>query len=62
VISSARPDNMIRDPSSGSPSARSSSISDTRGSASTFLVWIARREINRSGEPSGSLATLTSEQ
>src|SRR6266581_1819930 len=33
-----------------------------RGSARRFLVCIARRESSSSGEPSGALATLTSEQ
>ena len=49
---SARPASMIRAPSSGSPSARSSSISETRGSARMFLVCSASREISRIGEPS----------
>ena len=53
---------MIRAPSSGSPAARSSSISETRVSARIFLVWTASREISRIGEPSGALATFTSEQ
>src|SRR5258708_33472542 len=53
---------MIRDPSSGSPSARSSSISETLESARMFLVCSARREISRIGEPSAWLATVTNEQ
>ena len=49
---------MIRAPSRGSPGARSSSISDTRGSASRLRVCSARREISSTGAPSGALATL----
>src|SRR3954466_6042926 len=53
---------MIRAPSSGSPSARWSSISETLESPRIFLVCKASREISRIGEPSEKLATLTSEQ
>ena len=58
----AAPINMTRAPCKGSPALRSSSISETRGSARMFLVCTARREIRRSGAPSAAVATLTSEQ
>ncbi len=38
------------------------SISDTRLSASRFLVWIASVDSSISGEPAASVATLTNEQ
>src|SRR5256885_1146383 len=53
---------MIRAPSSGSPAARSSSISETLLSSRIFLVCTASREISRIGEPSAWAATLTREQ
>src|SRR4051812_47355624 len=53
---------MIRAPSSGSPSLRSSSISETLESPRIFRVCRASPEISRIGEPSGWLARLTSEQ
>lgn len=58
----ASPASMMRAPSSGSPARRSSSISDTRGSEAIFWVCNASAETRRSGAPSASGATLTSEQ
>src|SRR5262245_65713953 len=53
---------MTRAPSSGSPSFRSSSNSETRGSAVTFFVCSARLDNRKRGEPSTEVATFTNEQ
>src|SRR5262249_42512582 len=58
----ATPSSITRAPCRGSPSLRSSSINETRGSARTFLVWTASREISSSGAPLVAVAMLTNEQ
>src|SRR5258708_5958293 len=53
---------MMRPPCRGSPSLRSSIMSEARLSERMFLVWTARREISSSGAPSAAVATFTSEE